>query len=388
LLLEILSGFQHGNAEKLLATTLLTFSPGLVHDAMMARPESFLTALALLFTYGLAVLPNSNPKGGAISGVAYGLMVSSKFTLSILIIIFIAHVLLEKQDKSLKTYLVGVFLFFSLFGFWLGAPYVFSDFHGYLDGINALRQQYYGSHMPHSLVGGGSTFLVQTKYYVEVYGLVFIFPFAFLGYIIKDGYSAFIKNRYLVLLCGGLVAYYLVIAIPSVFFERNLHPILPIFIIIAVKVYQALARTQRIGLILATFMVLPFVFWVGLIHYVQSGSYLSSVDKIENEIKVKSKIFDIKKIELQYEKMDCGLLKIIDFSDQTSLNLRDKYLGDGWSLAGRHLSPFWFLPTSTLHYYLAPNYYWLYKPCPFFVNAATPPLERSANSRGVLPGNR
>lgn len=346
----------------LILIILFALSPGGVHDAHMARPETFLTVLIIVYVYACVMVDKvGGVVGPLLAGVALGLLVSTKFTLSVMVVLFLSIVFFSKFPGSARRRFVKVFIFFIsiICGFMLGAPYGIIDVSGYFDGVNELRRQYYSLHIPHSYVTGGSTFLWQLEFFLKVYGLVFLSPFI---YLIYSTVTRNFEINKLAISVSGLIFFSLV-ATSSVFFERNFSPVISMFALSGVFLYDKLPKWNWIRLTFIVLLFSPFIYWTSQIYLVQQPRYSEKIDTIELDLSQKFNAKSVNHVMLNRGQSNCGLVRQLHFSDPTSVQVLEGFKGSGWEVVASIRSPFRWLPTSTLHTYLAPNVYWLYKTC-------------------------
>lgn len=338
-----------------------TVSPGLVHDAQMARPEAFLTFLMISYIYGCVVSYKRWLLGAVIAGLCLGLMISTKFTLAIMAVIYLVPVVVVRLNniKNGEVGSVTVFLGAIFLGLFLGAPYAFMDVRGYFEGVGELRKQYYSLHLPHSYVSGGGTLLWQVEFYFIYYGAVFLSPVVVL---LRNGRAGDFRCVKLSI-CFAAIVFFLLVATPSVFFERNLSPAIPLFIMATIFIYGWLPSGYFVRMLFTIILFVPLFFWCWHIRNVQSPGYGKMIDVVETNLVNELSPKKISHIMLGSNPESCGLIRQLDFSDETSSEIRKKYMDEGWGRVGQIISPFNILPTSTLHTYLAPNVYWLYKAC-------------------------
>ena len=215
--------------------SLFVLSPSLVHDAQMARTESFLFML-----FGLAVLAASSKERTIPSLVVGGLLIgvgaASKITFLTVALIFVPLVVGGIGQMAIRIGCLGASV---LLGFAISAPYAIVHFNIYLQGLEVLVAQYSGTHGPHSFIvpSPWRSLLQQVRFLLEVYGVVFLA--AVLGPIavpyLRRGLALGLW-----LLIIVTVAYF---GTRPVFFERNLS----LAAAAAIVVYVFLLGTLRSG---------------------------------------------------------------------------------------------------------------------------------------------
>jgi hypothetical protein len=113
---------------------------------------------------------------------------------------------------------------------------------------------------------------------------------------------------------------------------------------------------------------------LGMVFLVTLGVWtyiINSVQIIAHQEQVQAKIQNITgrypglpmmNVSLVEKTQPFGLIHQEDFGDELSKKIRNSYISRGYVIVGSYISPFNFLPTSTLNTYLDRNIYILYKP--------------------------
>lgn len=340
---------------------IYSLSPGNIHDAHMARPETFLSTLTILYLLLCIFYFNVGAYFFVLAAAfILGFAIATKFTFAILLALIMAFVFLREADGIFnlnllkKTFGILVFLFF---GFSLGAPYALMDLQGYIDGVNQLQSQYYNLHLPHSYVGGGSTWLWQLEFFLKIYGLIMVMPVILIIYSIKN---KILSIEFYFAVCALL--FICIFCRASVFFERNINPIIPLFALLAGFVVNR-ATFKKINMILIAVIIIPLAYWSYWIYAVQLKKYSLEIDKIEYGLRERYKPSRVVHQTMSGDVSGCGLIRFVDFSDQTSKESRKNLIANDWENISNFNGPFQWLPTSTLHTYLSANIFWYFKNC-------------------------
>ncbi len=353
--------------------TILTFAPGLVHDSQMARPESFLTLLVCFLIFGLVFSKRIKSVGYTITGIALGIGIATKFTFVLLSLLVLYAIFDSKKDRIKNTVF---FVAFTLLGFFLAAPYVVFDFQGFWRGIQSLNIQYSQSHFPHSIFDKSTSFFTQIPFFIKVYGFVFLSPLVMAVYCSR--FPGKFKNTagVLVSLAVVYVIFFVTLCLHSVFFERNFHPLILIMALSCTVIVEMVPRTMW-QLVIGVILFAPLIYWTYIINLVQYPSYHTQINNRLDELTKSLHTSTPIDVSLFSKIQSCGLIRQIDYSDKSSNDLRQAYLDQSYRICGSCISKFNALPTSTLHTYLDPSIYILYKPCnwPFEIHSQYKLLE-------------
>jgi hypothetical protein len=131
-----------------LAAGLLVITPAMVHDAHMARPESFLYMLFGLAAWAATWRVGVGARAAAV-GFIVGVGAACKITFLATGLLFTPFLLsLSRQTFTLAA--IGALA--ATFGFAVSAPYVLIHPDVFLNGVKTLFEQYAAGHPPHSLV--------------------------------------------------------------------------------------------------------------------------------------------------------------------------------------------------------------------------------------------
>jgi hypothetical protein len=337
----------------LAGVALLALAPGLVFDAWMARPESFLVllAVALLFLLDAVAAPWA-------WGLIVGLGAASKITFLAFVLVMAAACVRERQGAFRRLCEMSAGL---VVGYVLGAPVVLSDPMRVLTGLQALSTQYNSGHPPHSVFGSDPWRMLwlQTRFYSLTCGIAFWAPALWAAVRLRrERLSGLVEQEPVKLAC--VVAYwvsFLYLGSRPVFFERNFHFFLAIAFWLLVDAVRACERAWVRVALLALALV-PMCVWSYRIKLHDKG-YAWAVRTPEHP-------YDQ---ELGYGTYfigapSCGKLRLIDYADDYSKLFREQLRRQGFRGRGRERSAFAVLPVSTFFTYLAPNYYYMEKRCP------------------------
>lgn len=339
----------------LMGVSLYAVMPGPIHDAAMARPETLMALFLVLFLWALVKGELSNGLPSAmIAGLSVGALAAVKFNYFLLTPIF----LLSNQAGSLTITRVKIFRFAAyccclvlmLYGL---CPGMLLDTPGYIDGIKALRKQYLGLHPPHSHIHGGNTLLMQLRFYVSVYGLLVFFPI----------YFVFAKKK---LPSAGFypalvfISFVLIAGSASVFFERNMHPLLPVLPFLFC-LWIDKTSSKAWASMLSIFVFSTVMYWSSQIYSVRFSD--NGRSRIESDLKDRYRDTNIKDAGFIYSDQDCGLIRLTNYSDEYSREAAIIYGRQGWREVAYTLSPFKSLPVSTLQVYLRPSFLYFHKAC-------------------------
>lgn len=339
---------------------ILTIAPGLMHDAQMARPESFLTLIVCLVILGSVTSRRNYFLGYGVAGLALGIGMATKLIFAILILPLLCAIVTSGNNKIYSSIIVVIT---TVIGFLLAAPYAVLDPQGFMDGLKALNLQYSGEHYPHSATDGTIPIYVQLSFFMMVYGLVFLSPLAMT--VLRYTFPIKANPNFGILLT--LVLAYLVLfiflGIHPVFFERNFHPFIIIMALNSAIILDMVPRI-RWQIIIGALMIAPLLYWTCIINLVERSSHRA---RFNSELEEIVKISGMQPTELNIHStvQDCGLFKQIDYNDRISFEQRQSYLNNSFNIVASHTSSFNLLPISTLHTYLDQNIYVLFKECQF-----------------------
>lgn len=216
----------------LAAGALVAVVPLLVQDAHYIRPEAFVTVLtmaAVLWSLPLATKRWANLRLLAASA-ALGLAIASKVSILALVWLPLVPVIVAGiSERKWVFRRLGVSLGLGALGvcagFAMGAPGAVANPGAFLRGIEYLTAQYAGLHPPHSRFEGGIVAPVLGGYFWSVLGASMIAA----GLVGTVGLA--VRKRWLevALLAGPVVLFVVYFSTRTVFFERNLSHVVPLF---------------------------------------------------------------------------------------------------------------------------------------------------------------
>lgn len=207
--------------------------PGLVQDAHYARPEAFVTVLTLAAV--LLSLPRGRFSKWRVFGAAVVVGVAVACKISMLAMAWLPLVALIPVERGAAVGLgrwawaAGLTLTGLMVGFAVGAPDAVAHLQIYARGVLYLTQQYAGLHPPHSPLLDETATGLLTRYYISTLGG--------LGLVAGLGGGVVLwwqrRRRECVALVGPVVLFAGYFCTRSVFFERNLSHLLPLWCVLA-----------------------------------------------------------------------------------------------------------------------------------------------------------
>jgi hypothetical protein len=222
------------------ASFLYALNPALVQDAHYARPDAFMTCLALAVAWlCLAASGRKRLRLGTASALV-GLLVASKVTCGLLAVLPAWLVLRAGWRDGWKTAapLVALAPAGFLVGVVLGMPFAIAHFNLYLSDMTLQLAIYGGSHPPHNLVSGGALWPLLRDYFLAVHGGL-LFALAVGGGLWFAWHRRWDELVMLLLPAAFCIFYF---ARQRVFFERNLCFVLPFLFVAAAAAAVALGR--------------------------------------------------------------------------------------------------------------------------------------------------
>lgn len=325
-----------------LAGALVAFAPGIVQDASLARPESFLYLLSALFLWVLT-LPLAERWRMALAGAALGAGIAVKLTFASLALVL--PLLVPMRGRPVRelaatgaSFAAGLAIAVAAF-----APYALIHPGVYFNGLAYLAAQYTGSHPPHSLPVYDA--ISQTAwigaYFVQLYG--FAAPMALAAPFLLQGalrYWAFA-------LAGAWLVLFVYFASKTVFFERNFaHVLIPLLLAAALGI-EALNRTSlRVVAVILT--VLPMAYWSVRIAYAVSTPNRRAQFEAANALTMKHHVH-FPQIYFGTVPEKCDILAFHDFGDGWTRAYRELLRQRGFEQIAHYHGGFGPLVTSTLH---------------------------------------
>ncbi|MDO8659747.1 MAG: glycosyltransferase family 39 protein [Candidatus Parcubacteria bacterium] len=292
----------------IIAAILSLFSTGLIQFAHFGTFEMWLTFLGLwLFYFSLKLIKDSNLKDAIIAGLIFGMLMATKISSLLLLMIPLTSVTLNFfRRMEIKSYLIKTFLlvFIASTVFAILCPYVFLDFKSFL-----LSIQYESS------VAIGTLPVFYTGEFFDTIPVVFqflkIYPFLinptltiiFIPSLIYLSIKAIkTKNtKYLL-----LITCYLFLFLPQAFlfakWTRYMVPTLPFMYLIIAVVLEDFFRKKTIGIKHAILSIIIFINIVFSFSYfitafvkpdTRINASLWAKENIPHDSKILSEIYDM-----------------------------------------------------------------------------------------------
>ncbi|MEL6568906.1 MAG: hypothetical protein AAFQ22_10845 [Pseudomonadota bacterium] len=340
LILATLRNYGFGITEQLAAAGGLSILPGLVQDAHMARPESFLFLCFALVLFALSFGKRAR-LSGLLAGAAIGVGVATKITFILAGLLLVPKVFELIQRKFLESVIFGFIALIGLIlGFVLTAPYVIQDFDAFLNGVTYLQNQYANGHPPHS---APSYTLIGQIFTVIIFITLICGPLLLSVAVAHYQHHA---NLLIGLALFGSVNL-LYLAPQPVFFERNLMLALAAFVLMVSVSIRSLA-----GIGLAVMCALPMMWWSAHIASESRGLFDARTDfeietfgeRIPHAWSPAGSVEMVRSCD--------GKIGFHDYGDAYSSKALEALAQADAKQIAEYKSAFSALPTSTLHTYL------------------------------------
>ena len=319
-----------------LAAALLTVAPALVHDAHMARPESFLYMLFALAVLA-ATLPIRLVARAALVGVVVGVGTACKVTFlatGLVVLPFLWPV--SRQTPVIAAAAAAA----TVAGFAVSAPYALINFDVLVNGMRYLSAQYASAHPPHSLLepSAPGSIAWTAEFLLKLYGP--LIPAALILPVF------WLRTPLVIGLWLSALAVILYFAPKPVLFERNLS----LGIFAAAVVLAILSQRSRLALVCALLALLPMTWWSTQIAASNTRQFNTfAATHLTQPVAVSD--------AWQADLANCrGLILLRDYGDPLSARLIASAVSDGHQLVARYHSRFEALPASTLQAYLDPGH--------------------------------
>ncbi len=216
----------------LLLLAFLSVTPILVQDAHYARPEAFIILL-VGFVY---LLLNKLREGRflyfilAVACASIGFLTATKFSLiplAVLVFLWVPRDLWRNPSTAGRIAAVGAGA--TLLGMFVGVPDAFFHPGAYWSGVQFLRHQYAGVHVPFGTFSGSNTFGMMVSYFWQTFGPVLSIS------VIASGVTLFwtTPKIYWVSICLPIAFYLAAFSTQRTFFERNLSHIVPLMLMLS-----------------------------------------------------------------------------------------------------------------------------------------------------------
>ncbi len=228
-----------GAVAGVLAASAFAWMPQAVIDAHYARPESFVMLLVALAAWlALRARDSGMVVHDGLAAAVWGVAVACKFS-------FAPMALLAWAGSGFRSLSVPALLRWPIFfvaGVFVSAPYVLLDFSGFLHGIHLLLNQYSAEPVSESWLDTVIPSAAELFPYLHDF---FGWPFGVLVAL-----SLFSKRKVLRCFAVGVLAvsvlYLLIFAKATVFFERNLSHLLPLWSVCFALGVQVLLRQLQL----------------------------------------------------------------------------------------------------------------------------------------------
>jgi hypothetical protein len=217
-----------GRVTAVLAGGMAAVATLLVQDAHYARPEAFVTVLTLA-AVGLC-WPRPTLAGARMVAGAFliGVLVAAKVSMLLLAFLPLVPLVAAWPGRRGIAWVVALPVTAGL-GFAAGAPGAVLHPEVFLNGVRYLATHYAGLHPPHSHPDGAAVGGMMARYFGATLGWPALAGF-FLGVAVIGWRRRWAE---LALLAGPVIVFAGYFAGQSVFFERNLSHVVPLFIIVA-----------------------------------------------------------------------------------------------------------------------------------------------------------
>lgn len=331
----------------LAAAALMTFMPGMVHDAHIARCESLLYLLFAAATY--SAVTDRMLAGGLILGFG----AAAKVTFLATGLLFVPTVLVGWKSHTQLLRRAATIGLATIAGFALSAPYAVINYPILISGLARIRNIYLATNpQAHRLLH--PTTLRNVAHAWAFLTIVY-------GSLVVAGFVSPLFNRARVALgvwlsSVAVVAYF---ATVPFFIERNFS--LAIFgFAVLLAVWIGCGRAQPLAVAMFAAAFIPMSYWsvqIALASYERPGARRAAWQAAHVHEPVT--YFWSAKPNFADEVPKCsGLLGIPDLNDDFSRRLLDYLQSTGRQEAAHYRSRFSIVPTSTLHTYLDTDMYY------------------------------
>jgi hypothetical protein len=329
------------------AAALLTVMPGMVHDAHIARCESF---LYLLFAGAMYCAVTDR---FLVGGLILGLGAAAKVTFLASGLLFIPALVAvgsSRQALLRRAVTIGVA---TLVGFAASAPYAVINFPVFITGLSRIRSIYL-AHGP-----GPHRLLDPTPVNNALHAVAFFTILS--GSLILSGIIAPLLNRARIFLGVWMssVAVFVYFAAVPFFIERNFS--LAIFgFAVLLSAWIGSCRARLLALPALAAALIPMAYWsIQIARSSYEGPFIRQSQWQAAHLREPVTPFWTAKPNLADELSVCsGVLGIPDFNDDYSQRLHDYVRSTGRKEVWHYVSRFSIVPTSTLHTYLDMDMYY------------------------------
>jgi hypothetical protein len=212
----------------LVSLAAMAVAPLLVQDSHYARPESFVTLLcAAAYLFSTRVLSSPRHLGFlAASSFCCGLLIACK--ISLVPMALIPLICLAKQ-KDINLRSINTWIGFTIAGTFAGVPDAFFHPLAFWNGVQNLRHQYAGAHIPHALIDASSSFPLMALYFWQTLGAAFCI-LCVVGTVVLIVRGQYFQFAVMVL---PVIFYVVFFSLQRTFFERNLSHVVPLMAILS-----------------------------------------------------------------------------------------------------------------------------------------------------------
>lgn len=217
-----------GSKVALVSLATMAVAPLLVQDSHYARPESFVTLLCAA-AYLFSIQGLSSPRSLrflAASSFCCGLLIACK--ISMVPMALIPLICLAKGNEiNLRS--INLWIGFTVAGTFAGVPDAFFHPLAYWNGVQNLRHQYAGAHIPHALMDASNSFPLMALYFWQTLGALFCL-LCIVGMVclaVRRQYFQF------ALMALPVIFYLVFFSLQRTFFERNLSHVVPLMAILS-----------------------------------------------------------------------------------------------------------------------------------------------------------
>jgi hypothetical protein len=329
------------------AAVLLTFMPGMVHDAHIARCESL---LYLLFAGAMySAVADRFLVGGLILGVG----AAAKVTFLASGLLFIPALFAVRNSYPVLLRRAATIGVAAIVGFIVAAPYAVINFPVLISGLSRIRGIYL-AHGP-----GPHRLLDPTPAKNVLHALAFFTIIS--GSLVLSGIIAPFFNRARIFLGVWLssVAVFAYFAAVPFFIERNFS--LAIFgFAVLLSAWIGSGRARLLALPALAAAMIPMSYWsIQIARSSYDGPAARGARWQAEHVREPVTWFWTAKPNIADELPACsGLLAILDLNDDFSRRLHDYVRSTGRKEVGHYTSRFSIVPTSTLHTYLDTDMYY------------------------------
>lgn len=329
------------------AAVLLTFMPGMVHDAHIARCESLLYLLFAGAMYSAAT------DRFLIGGLILGVGAAAKVTFLASGLLFIPGLFAVRNSYSALLRRAATIGVAAIVGFAVSAPYAVINFPVFITGLSRIRSIYL-AHGP-----GPHRLLDPTPVKNAFHAVAFFTVIS--GSLVLSGVIAPRFNRVPIILGVWMssVAVLVYFATIPMFFERNFS--LAIFgFAVLLSAWIGSGRARLLALSALAAALIPMSYWsIQIARSSYEGPFVRRSHWQAANVREPVTAFWSAKPNAADEFPVCsGLLGIPDVNDDFSRRLLEYLRSTGRNEVAHYTSRFSIVPTSTLHTYLDMDMYY------------------------------